>query len=170
MTAAILSPGPSLYSCTASLWRYDFTIGVNRAPFVLEGRRVEVDGWCFDSRAMLTRELDYQPILCCSAHDLRCISEAGRRGPTFTHETMLELWPGSLAWCDFSATSAITLAAHLGATEIDCYGSDWTNSADADGVSLASNNRNDARWVREAGVWKKLTDYLRVRGVRIRKQ
>lgn len=171
MKAGILCPGPSL-ARIPPLSDYQLLVGVNRAPFIVG---VEVDAWCFDARAFLSGRIAYKPTLLCSAHDVAEISGARRivleDHHIFTHEYLLHYWPGPLlAWCDFSATSAIILAAHLGATSIDCYGSDWTCEPDADGVSLPSNRRTPERWGEEAIVWQKVTAYLGQRSISVERK
>jgi len=71
-------------------------------------------------------------------------------------------------WSTWSETTAIVLAAQLGATEIDTYGNDWTGTADCDGWEGAQ-NRKDERWQRTRTVFEGLVPILAERGVTLRR-
>lgn len=73
------------------------------------------------------------------------------------------------SWSMYSATSAIALAGHLGAKRIDVYGADMSGTQDADGHTDKRFCRTDVRWQNEREVLDKLTQWLGVNGVTVRR-
>lgn len=181
MKIAICCPGPGLNRLAPihesqkipPLDGYETIIGVNRAPFIMLAWCIPVwvKAWCFDGRAFLSGEVPYKPLLCCSEKDINFVGETrGPQYPVVTHENLLKGTPGDTDWCDFSVTSAIVLAARLGGRQIDCYGSDWTDEPDADGVMLPDCLRTAKRWKEEKRVWDNVIKYLKPRGIMVERK
>ncbi len=70
-------------------------------------------------------------------------------------------------WTLLSATIALVLAAHLGATSIDVFGADWTDEPDFDGLCPAGCNRDETRWSMELVLWGQLVDHFQTRGISV---
>src|SRR5580700_2882050 len=151
MKAAILSPGPSL----PKTWQggADVVIAVNRAALAHK-----CDYWaCGDLPALQENvpKLTAKPHLFTAEVSLNDFRGQGGvwNGPITTFEDLFPyLHPGDCGccWTFLTALAAIVLAASIGASEIDCYGYDWTGTADYDGVEAGA-NRSDDRWRDECG-------------------
>jgi len=76
-------------------------------------------------------------------------------------------------WWEFSVTSALVTAKHLGATEIVCYGCDGSFgdaknlTTDWDGYSDSEQVRNERRWTKEQKLWADIVDWLRKQGISV---
>lgn len=137
MRVALLSCGP--WGCHYNAGEYDLAIGVNRTPLT-----TPVDWWCFgDAEAWwwYSDKIVCQPKICTNANAaFRCRPELQQRASI--------LWesfdaPHRLRWNVFSATAAIVLAKHLGASRLDCFGT----------VSLEPRPGEAQRWITEREIW-----------------
>jgi hypothetical protein len=54
---------------------------------------------------------------------------------------------------------ALILAGYLGASRIVCHGVDMLGTLDWDGVK-AGERRTDERWEHEAGIWRRVCEWL----------
>lgn len=163
MLARILSPGPSLA-------RYDpgdfagLTIGVNRAAIMQP-----CDVWaCSDAEAIR----NYGAAV--TGSPLLFTTRFGRdnslwRWRSEVFESLFPFFPPhALPWTTLTFTAAVVFAASRGALLIDCYGADWQGMKDADGVEAGS-DRTPARWRHESGVFAKLSEAMKSRGVEVRR-
>lgn len=164
MKSVVLCPGPSLAAMTA--WPNCLTIGVNRAPLIVRNLG-KVDWWVFtDPRVAVKYAPDYAPRIFTSA-DSR---DKLRLPNALTYEQV-----GTPRECTYTATAALMLAAHLGATQIDVFGADMTGTADADGHEYdfhdepAKVTRTPERWNGEAEIWQRVADSLAERGITVRR-
>ncbi len=178
-SAAVLAPGPWLAAVTAEeLAGYDLVIGVNRAVAVARcDWWVNLDGHLFwtivrDEKAFEDVPDVLKPIFICSRGtwypiNLKPESNGFRWMDSRTVEGTIPRRP--VRWAKFSFTTAIVLAAHLGARRIDCYGATWSGVADFDGYTSGKNQRTDSRWERERKVYEELREMLAGRGVAVRR-
>lgn len=70
-------------------------------------------------------------------------------------------------WRLRSAPTAIVLAHWLGARTVDCYGMDWSGTADFDGHTHPLHNRDAARWADEAAAFEALRTWLAEMGTTV---
>lgn len=175
MKTAILCPGPSLDRFDPAAG-YGLVVAVNRAPVIAWTRwRARADWWCCDYRRFLDQTLPYIPGVVIRDKAVQRIAKAGRiddlkRHPRLAHAELAERWPLAVDWQRFTATVALVVAVDRGATQIDCYGVDWTNQPDADGVACHTNKRSDDRWQEEVPIWNNLVKSFRdQRGVNVRR-
>jgi hypothetical protein len=164
MTAALLCPGPSLVKVRVDdLAHYQIKIGVNRSV-----SEFECDWWAFKDYTVfpavhpLGKPKIFTTVVCAETSALH-----GK--PFYVNLTLDsiqdEFPPGG--WPIYTSLCALTLAAHLGATQIDVYGADWTDAPDWDGVSLRSNERHADRWAQERMLWDQLCGQLNERGINV---
>jgi hypothetical protein len=177
MNAAVLCPGPSLASIDpGSIADYDLIVGVNRAPLIVESRKLFVDWWCFgDARIFLKCDLGYYPRVFASQRAVGDVCRAGRmddlvrKYSVHEWESLAERYSPCLSWAEWTATAALICAASEGATSIGVYGADWTDAPDADGVQMPENDRSENRWRNEGATWDCVVKELGTMGVTIRR-
>lgn len=153
MIASILCPGPSLAKLTQAQIDATTVIAVNRAA-----HRVRCDWWVFlDDRIWKTYPLDYRPKICATREVERRIDEKFE----LTTDELRDQFSPAAGWTIYSFTSAIVLAAHLGAARAVIYGCDWAGHADFDGHLYRFSNehaeqtRSDDRWKREREIFER---------------
>lgn len=78
-------------------------------------------------------------------------------------------WCPVPGWTLYSATMALVYCGHRGHDLIDCYGVDMVGTADWDGVDQPA-GRSDRRWQRESAIWCGIVDWLKGRGVTVRRK
>lgn len=163
MTAAVLCPGPSL----ARTFDPDFgglTLAVNRAALAYSA-----DVWCANDLPLIDAiagGVKGSPSLWCNKDSLASLQQRphalAANGRAFA-----ELECPVPAWHLFTASAALVVAAHLGATFIMVYGADWTDAPDFDGGTPPSCRRNADRWKQEQGIWSGVEEWLGSRGVSV---
>jgi len=173
-TAAVVCPGPSSEMFVTAGQDYDVVIGVNRVVLWYP-----VDYWsCADLHTFRwvieqggpAGDPPCRPKIVCK----RAIHQAIRN--KFWGE--LEKFPfypvgeivfndTNLRWAKFSAHVSIALAVHLGCRKIDCYGMDWSGTADADGFTDGRQIRTPERWGHERKRFEALVDVLEKRNVEL---
>lgn len=166
MKAIVLCPGPSLAAYSAK--QADLIIGVNRA--VLAHR---CDWWSATDRTLL-KEIDpgYRLNL---FTDEQTLVPRPERFPMILRKQMTSYYTSSATWPSFSSTSALVLAAHLGALTIDVFGDDKAGFADWDGHIYARpgeegwRTRSAQRWQREWEIWNQTIALLARDGVNVRR-
>jgi hypothetical protein len=162
--AVILCPGPSLADVPQDLTA-DIVIGVNRACEFRECTwRVALDPNRFNDLPL------GNPRLFTLATTVLWLKAEGKPIPADVL-TIDDIWRDypQCGWNIYSATSALILAAHVGATSIDVYGADWKPDApDFDNVQT-STNRTVARFESERQIWEATVEYLASRGVTVRR-
>lgn len=168
MTTAILCPGPSLKNYAAS----DFcgrVVGVNRAALGFA-----CDWWvCLDLPLLCETAAHVKgcPNLFTARDSYAALSRESSlwagRFPLLAEDLFVFLHPSEskICWTHYTATAALILAAHLGATSIKVYGADWTDAPDFDGIRVEGANRTAERWAREQEIWGKVTGWLVTRGI-----
>lgn len=183
-TAAILCPGPSLARVAPeTVAAYDARIGVNRAVLHVACEWwATLDGNLFSAAAGFTPPVN-QPCLVCSRGTYCSLRRV---------HTELQDWPWldtrqidcpgdplhQLRWRKFSFTTAIVLAAKLGARKIDCFGADMLGEADWDGHTDPRNKRDETRtdaagkvlqgrWPMERKIFAELAAVLAGQGVEV---
>lgn len=154
MLAAILNPGPSLANL-ATAPSADLLICVNRAAC-----RFPTAWWVAMDFQLFTA---HQPI-----GDPQLVTRAAYR-PKYTTRPGIdaEALSGPKSFDVFSSTTALVLAAHLGATKVNVYGYDATNAPDFDGVTPCESKRTDERWEHEARIWNDVRDWMVSRGIEV---
>lgn len=165
MTTAILCPGPSLLKTFSG--HKGLTIGVNRAATVFS-----CDIWAALDFPLIVSQrqhvLGTSAVMTCreTRRSLEC-----RKIQYSWHivEDLFDYCPHSMRYCGFSATSALILAAKLGATQINVYGADWTDAPDFDGYSHPGMTRNETRWNNERKIWGDVSQWLADRGVTVKR-
>jgi hypothetical protein len=164
MRVALVCPGPSSDRfATAAL--YELAICVNRAA-----TRFRADVWAAGDTPMVEQygqAVIGTPALLTSSVTASTLLNSGKSWPgeTIEHESLVSECPLTLQWDLFSSTIALVYAAARGATRIECYGMDWTGTADFDGVQ-AGGNRTPERWELErAIVCNRLMPWLAQRGI-----
>lgn len=165
MKAAVLCPGPSLIEFRGGTG-YGAVIGVNRAAAY-----TPCDWWviCDEQTFAMCVPLGSPSVVC----DQDCLARLLRKYPRSADYAWLDRehdWPprkGPCRWWRFSATSALVLAARLGATHVDCYGVDWRGACDWDGYTHSGQCRTVTRWADERQVWQSTVDTLAERGVTV---
>jgi hypothetical protein len=165
MLASILSPGPSL-----SLYRPHgevMVVGVNRAASMLP-----CTAWaCGDPEllAATCAKVKGSPWLLTSSIGLtamRAMRGVHWLGEVMTFDLLRQLFDPIPQWDTFTATAAVVYAAAKGARRIECYGMDWSGTADVDGWDQAG-NRSEDRWKLEAGLFGSLGIALGQRGIEV---
>ncbi len=176
MTAAILCPGPSLTKTfPGRQGDYDVKIGVNRAPIILYPLGVQCDWRSSKDWKQFTDYPAPYPLSIFTARATADDLEKHGHGGILSSvhrlffDDLTDKYPiaDMALWTLYSATAAIVLAAHLGATDIDVFGADFTNTPDADGVNVIGCDRDEARWDRERLRGRKMVEHLNGRGVRV---
>jgi hypothetical protein len=194
MKAAILCPGPSVNDFPRHWRDYDLRLGVNRTPLCFA-----VDWWvATDDRILKTFRPPYVPKLFTQKETEYRLSKQPdfRIKPTMLYESLFDEFPNTGHWCEvhglteserrccelggkhnwsfLSATAALVLAAHLGATQIDIFGADWKGTGDWDGFEYdypgeeAHRTRNAERWeTREKPCWNRWVAKLKARGIEV---
>jgi hypothetical protein len=163
MKMALLSCGPSL-----ALWRdpmladYGAAVGVNRAV-----ARFACDWWSVgDAEGFAAVRPVGRPHIWTHADTLRRIRKENPARAA-EHEAGLYRRDERDRWSIFSATAALMLAPHLGASSVDCYGVDMAGVADWDGTERG--NRGEDRWSRERIAWAEAVKLLADAGVSVRR-
>jgi hypothetical protein len=162
--AIVLSPGPSLASYVPR--EADMILGVNRAATAFA-----VDCWVCGDTPLVEQIAD--KIIGAPTLVTYAVTRDTLRDHGFSWRGELEAWTSiaesnwlhtsvvNWPWCSFCA--AIVYAAHKGATEIECFGCDWSGRNDWDGTA-AGKNRSDDRWREERAIFNALVEVLRSRG------
>lgn len=158
MTANLLCPGPSL--AIARPGRADLTAAVNRAATAWTS-----DAWvCRDWISAKTTppggiihwmdQVIGSPVLVSGRDSLEAIARRGRpwRGQAIAIDDLMAEWPGN--WTLYSTTAALVYLAGLGVRSVHVWGADMAGEADWDGQHAGS-ERNEVRWRREAGIWRR---------------
>jgi len=161
MTATVLCPGESI---KAYVPNGGLVIGVNRAVIA---HRCE---WWAASDYPLIRDYDAgYPIKLFTNKDTKIA-----RPERFTEVLFKESLPDfSPEWATYTATSALVLAAHLGAKRIDVYGVDWEGVVDWDGHQYswtgneAWRTRGGENWEPQIKAWGQTVSALREHGVSV---
>jgi hypothetical protein len=179
-SAAVLCPGPSLANVRAAdLIEYDALLGVNRAV-----ERAACQWWvALDAHTFgFTRPVN-RPVLVTSRGTYRSLRA---RTPELADWPWLDCrWVDPIGqhvvrWRKTSMTTAIVLAAELGAKRIDVYGCDWDGEADWDGRTDARYNRGEdkagpdgrtieGRWTMERRLFAELAEALAGRGATVKR-
>ena len=181
-SAAVLCPGPSLAQVTpATLAPYPCLLGVNR------GVEVHPCHWwsALDGHTYTFTRPVNRPVLVCSRG-----TYLGLRRP----RPELADWPWldcrwidaagglhAVPWRKTSMTTAIVLAAELGAARVDVYGCDWDGEADWDGRMDERYNRGEdrtdaggrvieGRWTMERRLFADVRAALAARGVQLERK
>lgn len=168
--AAVLCPGPSL-TAFAGRVGYDLVIGVNRAVGLFPcDYWVMLDDHTFDIAHPIGT-----PRVLCPRDQWAKVSRRTANGAAKDFKVLApEDVDGTLPrrqtpWHKWSATAAIALACHLGATEIDCWGMDWEGTADWDGDTRPFHCRDEARWHNEQKSFRIMEQAMRARRVALRR-
>lgn len=174
MRIAILCPGQSLSIVPANArpLACNLIIGVNRAVMY----RI-CDWWTFTDSPMYLNEHVYPkgtPRVFTTASAIAAIKSI-ETNPTLHHyqpmpfDVAIPACPLDTGWSVYSATAALVLAAHLGASSIDVFGADWTpEEPDWDGVNIAG-NRSAHRFESERVIWNNVTTYLHAQGINVKR-
>jgi len=168
MTAAILCPGPSLLRSFAASDYAGLRIGVNRAATALA-----CDWWAACDMPLIRSQWPHvigTPRLFTIRATRDSLVRRGYPEPNRLTDDLCRYCPEALRWCAFTATSALVLAGHLGATQIDVFGADWTDAPDFDGVMVEGCRRNEQRWADERCVWGDVVSFLAERGVTVERR
>jgi len=169
MRIAVISAGPSArrtFDADAS-GQYDRTIGVNAAACVFA-----CDYWSVGDTLGFQRLTPVGLPIVFAMDDSRnsnqcnCPKRFGMH-QWLTWESVRDALGCSPAdvWLNWSATAAMGLAVHLGATEIDVYGVDQSGMTDVSGRTTPG--RSDARWGREVPNWYETLKWVRSRGITV---
>ena len=162
--AAVLCPGPSLVETYAPReGEFQLVIGVNRAV-----GRFRCHSWVMlDARTFRLVVPVGQPVIVASraVYKLACASN-----PDAVRHAFLAHRPGlvptdEVRWNAFGSTTAIELAARLGARQIDVFGMDMAGDKDFDGYCDDRQDRTTERWAREGRTVQELFAALAKRGV-----
>lgn len=167
MQVALLSAGPSLLRTFEDSFEFDVRIGVNRAA-----EKFRCDWWAVG---------DWQAIV---GHGMAALQPLGDP-QVFTLDTSIEsmdlrslrvakplagfkstcgyLNP-PIRWATWSATAGVVLARHIGATSLDVFGVDMSNTPD---VCNKPGRHGPDRWQRERPVWEACIQWIRSQGVRV---
>jgi len=173
-TIVVLCPGPSLLAfakadaAPSAPERLAAVIGVNRVVTAFQ-----CDYWvCLDVHAGDQIEVGAilgAPTIVAGPGVPKRIARRHRQAadwPTLVH-TEIDLPRDQVAWGRFGATTAVALAASLGAKLIRCFGVNWKGTADFDGFEHIKQRRDEARWDEERALWTALAGLLESRGVRL---
>lgn len=188
MRAAVLCPGPSLHETFGPLVAergakggFDVLIGVNRACVWYA-----VDYACIHDHDCL--HLRYSPAERAALFEraptlISDLTEMGKMlerypqvgGLHRIHKGQIDLPDtgpqGHVGWKAYSEPLAIAAAAWLGARRICTFGNDWSGVLDTDGgQGAAPDNRNEARWRRQARIFDGLVGLLAGRGVTVERR
>ena len=180
MKAAILNPGPSLNTTYKGRHGYDVVIGVNRTMLAHD-----LDWWVWmDTNPPMPRRVweapddewkrekpataPHQFTTGTGAEYLES-QDLPRDGNVWRFNDYQDYIPNRLKWHVFSATAAISLAFLLGATSADVYGADMRGESDFDGSRDTRDNRDEKRWLREAGIWNETIAWLSFNGMAVRR-
>lgn len=158
MNAALLCPGPSLtQTYPPAAGRHDVNIGVNRAVLAFR-----CHWWAFvDWQTYIETGRQACRTFVSRTADRELRRRTGDFTPDLTFESIdLDRTRNSIRWGMFSATAALFLASHLGATSVDVYGADWTNEPDYDGHRTERDRRTVERWADERIVWDRTIEHL----------
>lgn len=166
MKAAILCPGPSVGLYDAAL-PYDLTLAVNRAASI-----APCDWWVMlDAHTFgETAPVGFPAILCSLSTRAQVRGQWPERAAEHEFRDKGDLpreHPECGPFMGLSFLTAIWLAVDLGCQHIDCYGADWSGTADFDGHTDARNNRKPDRWATEAEKYEQLEAQLAGRGVEL---
>ncbi len=172
MKAAVLNPGPSLIEAfTGHESEYAVKIGVNRAVnFFACDYWAMLDGLAFE----LAKPIG-TPTVFCEAdvwnREVLGKTEPAKRAIHFKNlpvkdTDFIKFIRGTKL---YSFMAAIYLAHHLGATQIDCYGSDWSGEQDCDGWTHGHNQRGEGRWNEEREAYGIVTGRLAEFGVSVQR-
>jgi hypothetical protein len=161
MKTAIYCPGPSLAAAPfKKAPGYTCSIAVNRAILL-----VPCAFWAlYDEITFMEARPAHRPVLLCP-WKTESILRVRNRAQLEDHAFIPSEWvrravPASIGWQNFSFTSAIALAIALGATEIDCFGADWTAEApDWDGVQIRKGGRTSDRFAAEKSRFEALVKF-----------
>lgn len=159
MKTALLCPGPSLVNYVPS--DHAIVAGVNRAVVF-----APCDFFVFlDDRPFKAALPTNEPCLVTSDSVHRYLVRKQFVQPSHTFIDRRRLYfDGDAPWGRFSSTNALILLANLGATSIECFGVDMAGTLDWDEHSFPQDKRDDKRWNEEAGLWRRLVEYLAERG------
>ena len=185
MTVTLLCPGPSLSRFPGTK---NLTIAVNRACLnkqvgpsyattlgKVSGFRC--DWWaCSDYPMIRDYEALCRPALFTNGNTRTDIT--GKFSYLFSEilakeELYEDFNQHKIPWTLYTATSALVLAAHLGATEIEVWGADFTGVADWDGHEYqwqgneAWRTRGGDKWDGQVKNWAETCKALRARGIQI---
>jgi hypothetical protein len=183
MHIAVLCPGPSLARFDVTR-RHDFRIGVNRA-ILRPG--ADCVWWAasdeptiaLNAAAVAEMPTRHRPRCCFT--NASAFAKPAIRGildslglGTLTKEELTDRFPAvpsppAVGWTCYTSTSALILAAALGAKQIDLIGADLRGVRDWDGQRLiipgssddqAERLRSETRWASEAGLIRQTIDLL----------
>jgi hypothetical protein len=162
MTAALLSPGPSL-SRLPAMPDAHLVVAVNRAVLAFP----DAHTWaCSDyplvkyhhaacrARTLLTRSqtwVDVQRFPAVAAMSVAIVED---------------LAVPVADWSRFTATSALGFLWTIGAKRIDVYGADMVGTLDFDDAP-AGENRSEDRWAAEREIWHRLAAWMGGMGVEV---
>lgn len=156
MHCALLCPGPSLRRL-AQAPPADLTIAVKRAALafpcqwvcILDTPELQAFGDIAPGALLLTRR-DCRPKY--SRREGLAVEDLDCPVPRFDL---------------YTATAALALAGHLGATTVDVYGADWSDAPDWDGSTPEGANRSPERWALERGIWSQVVEWMGRRGCEV---
>ena len=168
MKAAVLCPGPSLpkeFDRTG----YDHVIAVNRAALSTDADYIILPddytlGW------LTANALRRRPVIVSSLHKYRQMIDSlwiALHSPFLERDIHWLEVPG-YQWWTKSLTTALVLAAWMGADEIECVGVDWKGTKDFDGFTDSSQQRTDERWTKERLMARAVVAKLAEQGVTVK--
>jgi len=178
MKVALLSAGPSLQaSYGPAVHDHDLTIGVNTAVQFFpcdwwacadRHRFVEIDKYGVKTIGK-KKKLPKLFMIDAQLHDARCYeaNQIDRYDVTGWND-VYEATGASKAWADRTATSALILAKHLGATELDVFGVDMDGHLDCTReITDSTKYREPTRWLLERQMWTLIRGWIEARGVKV---
>lgn len=147
MKAIVLCPGPSLSQYTPQ--PAAVTIGVNRAVLF------QKCDWLASSDYPFLRDYEFgYPVKLFTNQDTKLHRAQTRFTEVLHKEALFHKYPpAETSWTLLTATSALILAAHLGATQIDVYGADWKGTQDWDGHEYGANQKDYKDFIGNPAVW-----------------
>jgi hypothetical protein len=161
---AVLCPGPSLREAWRSKWagQYDKVIAVNRAAIGYQcDWWVFLDAWIFCSFGLPYKPQIFTTRACASkikrtgdntdrfmGHDRTWVDDCRPNGPVGGN------------WSTYSSTTALMLAATLGAKELRLFGADMTGTREYDNYPTDKFTRDESRWKRERELFETVTGFL----------
>jgi hypothetical protein len=167
--AAVLCPGPSLeeFEPAGEHAAYDLTIGVNRAA-----GRFACDLWvALDARTFLKTAVRGRPIIVAAADQFSLMKRMDARAGAHGCLVPLDFGPRihHVIWHSKGLTVACMMAWAAGARFIDCYGVDWSGTADWDGHTDPKNQRTPERWEAERALFTATCGWLESQGTVVRR-
>jgi hypothetical protein len=163
---AILCPGPSLAGFLAAPVQHQLYIGVNRAVIAYP-----CDYWAFnDAEPFSWFEPQGRPVCFTSEAAFARIPVSPRLAEFewLYYRDINTTCPSDPGWVNFTMTTALVLAEHLGAARVMMYGADQTGTDDWDGPPQRGRDaRHEYRWQNERHKTGHVLEWMARRGVRV---